>query len=256
MDNSYNKLRGILMIFFTKKLSTALETAKQNIQNKFGPERIIMVNINKLKFDKNFKELFSQEPEKVERIAQDMKEHGFDKSQPIIVTKDFLILDGNSRYLSCQKAGISVVPVIIKNFTNKEEALRYELHLQLDRRNLTDSQIYAAFLRLEELKSVAKSEGKSTEDFTDAKLAEQLKKSERQVQKMRELSKKADEQTLDKVASGEITINQAYSEVKKAEHPKDNKNSSINKSEFFKGVKFALDELAKGKTAEEILAAL
>lgn len=212
MDNSYNKLRGILMIFFTKKLSTSLETAKQNIQNKFGPERIIMVNINKLKFDKGFKELFSQEPEKVERIAQDMKEHGFDKSQPIIVTKDFLILDGNSRYLSSQKAGISVVPVIIKNFTNKEEALRYELHLQLDRRNLTDSQIYAAFLRLEELKSVAKSEGKSTEDFTDAKLAVQLNKSERQIQKIRELTKKADEQTL--------------------------------------------DELAKGKTAEEILAAL
>ena len=200
------------MIFFTKKLSTSLETAKQNIQNKFGPERIIMVNINKLKFDKGFKELFSQEPEKVERIAQDMKEHGFDKSQPIIVTKDFLILDGNSRYLSSQKAGISVVPVIIKNFTNKEEALRYELHLQLDRRNLTDSQIYAAFLRLEKLKSVAKSEGKSTEDFTDAKLAVQLNKSERQIQKIRELTKKADEQTL--------------------------------------------DELAKGKTAEEILAAL
>lgn len=247
------------MIFFTKKLSTSLETAKQNIQNKFGPERIIMVNINKLKFDKNFKELFSQEPEKVERIAQDMKEHGFDKSQPIIVTKDFLILDGNSRYLSSQKAGISVVPVIIKNFTNKEEALRYELHLQLDRRNLTDSQILAAFQRLEELKSAAKREGKSTDDFTDAKLAVQLNKSERQIQKIRELTKKADEQTLDKVTSGELTINQAYSEVKKAEHPKDNKNnknSSTNKSEFFKGVKFALDELAKGKTAEEILAAL
>ena len=124
---------------------------------------------------------------------------------------------------------------------------------------MTDSQIYAAFLRLEELKSVAKSEGKSTEDFTDAKLAEQLKKSERQVQKMRELSKKADEHSLDKVASGKITINQAYSEVKKVEHPKITKtveNSSIKKSEFFKGVKFALDELAKGKTAEEILAAL
>ena len=43
------------------------------------------------------------------------------------------------------------------------------------------------------------------------------------------------------------------------EQPKEtkpNENSSINKSEFFKGVKFALDELAKGKTAEEILAAL
>lgn len=115
------------------------------------------------------------------------------------------------------------------------------------------------FKKLEEMKQTAKSEGKSTEDFTDAKLAEQLKKSERQVQKMRELSKKADEQTLDKVASGEITINQACSEVKKAEYPKELKteeNSSINKAEFIKGVHFALDELAKGKTAEEILAAL
>jgi hypothetical protein len=86
------------------------------------------------------------------------------------------------------------------------------------------------------MKQEAKSEGKSTEDFTDEKLAEQLKKSERQVQKMRELSKKADEQTLDKVASGEFTINQAYSEVKKAEHPKENKNNeklSINKRHIY-----------------------
>ena len=247
------------MIFFTKKLSTSLETAKQNIQNKFGPERIIMVNINKLKFDKNFKELFAQEPEKVERIARDMKEHGFDKSQPIIVTKDFSILDGNSRYLASKKAGIVIVPVIVKDFTDKGDALKYELHLQLDRRNLNDAQIYAAFKRLEELKSVAKSEGKSTEDFTDAKFAEQLNKSERQIQKIRWLTKKADEQTLNKLSSGKITINQAFSEVKKAEQPKESKtdkNSFINKSEFIKGVHFALDELAKGKTAEEILAAL
>lgn len=54
MDNSYNKLRGILMIFFTKKLSTSFEAAKQNIQNKFDSERIQMVEISKLKFDKDF----------------------------------------------------------------------------------------------------------------------------------------------------------------------------------------------------------
>ena len=247
------------MKFFNKKISTSLETAKQNIQNKFDSERIQMVAISNLKFDKDFKELFAQEPEKVERIAHDMKEHGFDKSQPIIATKDGSILDGNSRYMAAKQIGIKYVPVVYKDFTDKNEALKYELHLQLDRRNLSDAEVFAMFKKLEEMKQSAKSEGKSTEDFTDAKLAERLKKSERQVQKMRELSKKADEQTLNKVSSGEITINQAYSEVKKAEHPKDNKNnknSSINKSEFFKGVKFTLDELAKGKTAEEILAAL
>ena len=97
------------MIFFTKKLSTSFEAAKQNIQNKFDSERIQMVEISKLKFDKDFKELFAQEPEKVERIAQDMKEHAFDKSQPIIVTKDDSILDGNSRYMAAIQLGIKYV---------------------------------------------------------------------------------------------------------------------------------------------------
>ena len=199
------------MIFFTKKLSTSFEAAKQNIQNKFDSERIQMVEISKLKFDKDFKELFAQEPEKVERIAQDMKKRGFDKSQPIIVTKDGSILDGSSRFMAAIQAVIKFVPAVYKDFADKNDALQYELHLQLDRRNLSDAEIFAMFKKLEEMKQTAKTEGKSTEDFTDAKLAEQLKKSERQVQKMREL---------------------------------------------FKGVKFALDELAKGKTAEEILAAL
>lgn len=247
------------MKIFNKKLSTSFEVVKQNLQNKFDSERIQMVEILNLKFDKDFKELFAQEPEKVERIAHDMKEHGFDKSQPIIATKDGSILDGNSRFMAANQIGIKYVPVVYKDFTDKNEALKYELHLQLDRRNLSDAEVFAMFKKLEEMKQTAKSEGKSTEDFTDAKFSEQLNKSERQIQKIRELSKKADEQTLDKVASGEITINQAYSEIKKAEQPKEtkpNENSSINKSEFFKGVKFALDELAKGKTAEEILTAL
>ena len=247
------------MKFFNKKIGTSFETAKQNIQNKFDSERIQMVEISKLKFDKDFKELFTQEPEKVERIAQDMKEHGFDKSQPIIATKDGSILDGNSRFMAANQIGIKYVPVVYKDFADKNEALKYELHLQLDRRNLSDSEVFAMFKKLEEMKQSAKSEGKSTEDFTDAKLAEQLKKSERQVQKMRELSKKADEQTLNKVASGELTINQAYSVVKEFKHLKNYKTyekSSIVKAEFNKGVKFALDELAKGKTAEEILASL
>ena len=188
-----------------------------------------------------------------------MKEHGFDKSQPIIATKDGSILDGNSRFMAANQIGIKYVPVVYKDFADKNEALKYELHLQLDRRNLSDAEVFVMFKKLEEMKQTAKSEDKSTEDFTDVKLAEQLKKSERQVQKMRELSKKADEQTLNKVASGELTINQAYSVVKEFKHLKNYKTyekSSIVKAEFNKGVKFALDELAKGKTAEEILASL
>ena len=243
-------------MIFKKKLNSTNKKEKHIIQNRFDSEEIQMIKISSLKFDKDFKDLFAQEPEKIERIVKDLKAHGFDKSQPIIVTKDLSILDGNSRYLACKEAGISVVPVVVKDFADKKEALKYELHLQLDRRNLNDSQIYSAFQRLEELKSAAKIAGKSTDDFTDTKLAEQLKKSERQIQKMRELSKKADSQIVEKITSGEITINQAYAKLKQSEKPKEQKPENINKVEFSKGVRFALNELAKGKTTEEILATL
>lgn len=242
-------------IFNTQKICSSLQTARKNAQAKFGSERVRMVELSKLHFDKDFKELFSQEPEKVERIAADMKVNGFDNSQPILVTKDLSILDGNSRYLASQKAGIKFVPIIIKDFKDKNEALCYELHLQLDRRNLSDAEIFSMFQKLEKMKADAKDEGKATSDFTDEKLAVQLKKSERQVQKMRELSKKADEKTLEKVSSGEITINQAYKEVKKVDKPVQKSDPSpVKINEFCRGVQFALDELSKGKTVEEILA--
>jgi len=232
-----------------------LKAAKQSIQSTFSSERIQMVDISKLKFDKDFKELFAQEPDKVERIAANMKEHGYDKSMPIIVTKNFTIIDGNSRYLACQKAGITMAAIAVKDFADKDEALRYELHLQLDRRNLSDAEIFKLFKKLEEMKAKAKKEGKTTESFTDARLAEQLKKSERTVQKMRELSRKADDATIEKVTSGEVSINQAYAEVKAAENENKPKlPKTVDVVEFRRGVAFAIKELEKGRNPKEILA--
>lgn len=225
------------------------------IQNALDSERIKMVEISKLKFDKDFKELFAQEPDKVERIYQDMLIRGFDKSQPIIVTKDNCILDGNSRFMAATKAGIKMVPVVYKTFADKNEAIKYELHLQLNRRNLSDAEILKMFKRLEELKNQSKKDGKPISEFTNSKIAAQLKKSERQVQKIRELTKKADNETLMKVETGEISINQAYSEIKKSEKQSDEtiSTSTVHNSDFKKGVMFTLNEIASGKSPEEIL---
>lgn len=230
----------------------------ETIQNVLDPERTKMVEISKLKFDKDFKELFAQEPDKVERIYQDMLIKGFDKSQPIIVTKDNCILDGNSRFMAATKAGIKMVPVVYKTFADKNEAIKYELHLQLNRRNLSDAEILKMFKRLEELKNQSKKDGKPISEFTDSKIAAQLKKSERQVQKIRELTKKADNETLMKVETGEISINQAYSEIKKSEKQSDEtiSTSTIHNSDFKKGVMFALNKIASGKSPEEILAVI
>jgi len=77
-------------------------------------DKIKMMELSKLKLDPTYKDVFNQEAKKVDRIAEDMIENGFDKSQPIITTEDYAILDGNSRFIAAQKAGIKIVPIIIK----------------------------------------------------------------------------------------------------------------------------------------------
>ncbi len=243
-------------MLFKTNITNSIKSLKENIQSKFDCEHIKMVGIEKLKFDEDFKELFAQEPDKVERIYQDMLIRGYDNSQPIIATKDGHILDGNSRYMAALRAKINQVPVVYKEFPDKTEALKYELHLQLDRRNLNNAEILKMFRKLEELKNKTKQEGKSISEFTDSKISEQLKCSERQVQKIRELTKRADKELLQKIETGEMSINKAYVEIKKTEHPKHYETLDINNQEFRKGVKFALDEISKGKTSDEIISTL
>lgn len=239
-----------------KELSSSLEKVKKNIQNSVDSERIQIMDISTLKFDKEFKELFSQEPEKVDRIYRDIQINGFDKSQPLIITKDGRIIDGNSRYLAATKAGIQFIPVVVKQFNSKDEALKYELHLQLDRRNLSDAEIMKMFQKLEAMKAEAKAQGNSTEEYSDVEMSKILNKSPRQVQKLREISKKADTKTIDKVTSGELSINQAHSSIKEKKEAAKPTSTFVNSSEFIKGVRFALVEIASGKTVDEILAAL
>lgn len=196
------------------KLTKAVEEIKQTAESTFDNERVKIVSISKLKFDEDFKGLFEQEPEKVERITENMKQNGFDKSQPIIVTPDWKILDGNSRYLAAKKANIEYVPVVVKVFNSKEDAINYELHLQTIRRNLTDFQIFSAFLKYQEIKTKEKINGNSKTELTDEKIAELLNKSPRHISKMREISVKATPALLEKIKDGTYSINQAYNKIK------------------------------------------
>ena len=62
--------------------------------------KIKMVEVSQLRFDRDFKNVFQQENDKVAEIANDMKANGFDKSRPIIVTKAYIIVDGHSRFMT------------------------------------------------------------------------------------------------------------------------------------------------------------
>ena len=62
--------------------------------------KIKMVEVSQLRFDRDFKNVFQQENDKVAEIANDMRANGFDKSRPIIVTEAYIIVDGHSRFMT------------------------------------------------------------------------------------------------------------------------------------------------------------
>ena len=173
-------------------------------------DKIFTVSIEKLHFDEDYKAVFKQEEDKVQRIAEDMKANGFDKSQPIILDENYAILDGNSRYIACQIAGITKVPVIIKKFESKKEALLYALGLQMNRRNIADESILIDTYN--KLASMKDEEGNKL--FTDVEIAEKLRVSPRQISKAKEVDLKATDEIKAALRAGEISLHKAYTTMK------------------------------------------
>lgn len=223
--------------------------------------KIKMVDVSQLKFDREFKSVFNQETDKVNEIANDIKINGFDKTRPIVITKDYIIVDGHSRFMAAKKAGLEKVPVIIKKFESRDETIEYEYKMQLNSRRLTDGEYFAAFLKLDEIRRL----NPNAQGSSDEAIGRQLNKSARQVCKMREIAKKADEALLDKIRTGAVSINKAHEIIKAAEARKkigeieipveisSNIGKGINKDSFKLGVLFVLSELEKGRKKGQIL---
>ena len=173
-------------------------------------DKIFTLSIEKLHFDEDYKAVFKQEEDKVQRIAEDMKANGFDKSQPIILDENYAILDGNSRYMACQIAEITKVPVIIKKFESKKEALLYALGLQMNRRNIADESILIDTYN----KLAAMKDEEGNKLFTDVEIAEKLRVSPRQISKAKEVDLKATDEIKAALRAGEISLHKAYTTMK------------------------------------------
>lgn len=241
------------MGLFTRK------TVKTNDKDK--NTKIKMVNVEQLKFDREFKAVFQQESDKVTEIANDIGLNGFDKTRPIVVTEAYIIVDGHSRFMAAKKAGLQQVPVIIKKFESRDATIEYEYKMQLNSRRLTDGEYFDAFIKLDEFRrSDPNATGKS-----DEAIAKQLKKSARQVSKMREIAKKATPELLNKIRTNQISLNKAYEVIKEIEAKKNDTKSTIssfqtsntgkgiNSDSFKLGVLFVLSELEKGRKKSQIL---
>ena len=259
------------------KLLNKFKTNVKSVFDSLNNSKIKWIPLEQIIIDPEIKSIFIQKEKDIVNITDDIIHSGFDPAHPCVLTRsqrcpelNDILADGHTRLEAARRAGITQIAVIYKGFNSREELIEYAYKQQLNRRNLSDQEIYNAYVLLSKMK---KENGKL--ENTEQELANKLEISRRQVGKMKEVERKASPEVFESFRSGELSLNKAYKKMKEETNPDSSKTASTNipnkgkvivtkkvKSEktysdgFSEGIKYALHELANGKSAETLLAEL
>ena len=166
-------------------------------------------------------------------LVSDMRRQGYDPAQPVVVWKGRnILIDGHTRLKAAEMAGIDDIPVVERAFDDEDEAVRYSIHCQRDRRNLTDVDITRLVTELnkrmvrggdrksDEAKSKAQDCAIDRPRKSASEIAEIIGTSTRKVEQARTIIDKATPEVRAAVESGEMSINRAYNETRKPKEEK------------------------------------
>ena len=201
----------------SNQLAQAFSAGKTVVSQNTGFEKVKVEDIAEdPKGD--FTEIFPFNEEMAKSIADSIIARGYDKTQVIHLFKireepetmeKPIRGDGAHRVAAAKIAGIEEIPAYIHTFDTRTEALIYAYELQILRRNLEPYQKLDAMAKLDKLKNPGKKSdgentGKSSEEIADV-----LGVSPRTAERMRNIINNADEETLEAVKSGEMSISKA-----------------------------------------------
>ena len=176
--------------------------------------------IGDIKTASPFCDLFPIRKRVLDDIYWEMQRHGYDNSQPLVLWKDHgnVVIDGHTRLQAAKKANIYQIPVIFKSFCSEEIALKYAISCQKNRRNLTDSELVACVVELDNRMTKAEAgakrwelaQGCASSGKTAEETANLLGVSTRKVEQIRSVMDNADDEVKRMVKTGRMTVNSAY----------------------------------------------
>ena len=237
-----------------------IETIKSTFTN---TSNIKWIELEKIKIDSEFKSIFPQKEQDLQKILESLK-NGYDPAFPVIVTKgvpdvpDGTLVEGHTRTEACKLANVPKLAYLEKTFKSRAEIIEFIYRTQMARRNLTEQEQYAYY---EKMASLKKANGKNLK--TDQQIADDLEISRRQIAKFKEVEKKAPN-LLSSFKAGEISLNAAYTKMKSDESPvNSSKTAKVSKPSkktysdgYAAGIRYAIQEIGKGRTSDELLAEL
>jgi ParB family chromosome partitioning protein len=176
--------------------------------------------IDDIKTASPFRDLFPVRKRVLDDIMWDMRRNGYDNSQPLVLWKDHgnIVIDGHTRLSAATKADIYQIPVILKAFADEEDALKYAIACQKNRRNLSDSELVACVVELDKRMSIGRpklDDEKNAQPCaingrTSQTTADLLGVSARKVEQIRTVMDNANDEIKRMVKTGRMTVNSAY----------------------------------------------
>ncbi|MDY5496684.1 MAG: ParB/RepB/Spo0J family partition protein [Anaerobutyricum sp.] len=141
--------RGLDLLIPKEDHSLKNSEEKKETRQEIKSETEQKVNINEIEPNKNQpRKQFDEDA--IDELADSIRQYGV--IQPLIVQKKdnyYEIIAGERRWRACKKAGIKEVPVIIKNYDEKDR-LKISLIENLQRENLNPIEEAKAYQKLQE----------------------------------------------------------------------------------------------------------
>ena len=204
--------------------------------------------------------------------------------------KEYILIDGHTRKTAWESLGNKTIPCIIHNFASLEEAKTFAIKEQINRRNLSGQALLDAVANFNFEKGKGHTSGEKGK--ASEIIAKQIGVSTKTVEKTRVVLKEATPKQLEAIKKDELSMNQVFNQIReKRKEENSEKESDVSESTksdvkeetkteaktdkpkakpksektsakaasksktdeaFAKGIRYAISEIRKGITLEEL----
>ncbi|MFT8313213.1 MAG: ParB N-terminal domain-containing protein [Clostridium sp.] len=106
----------------------------------FSYEEAVKIDINALKTHPKNSEIYGEDD--IEELAEKIKKSGYVK--PLYTNSDYVVISGHRRLKACFSLGYKTVPIVIKQFKDKQEELEILLLENMYREKTTEQKVREA----------------------------------------------------------------------------------------------------------------
>ncbi|MDC7234556.1 MAG: hypothetical protein PQJ58_15100 [Spirochaetales bacterium] len=183
----------------------------------------VMIPVASIPKMPEFENLFPIKEGNLESISDSIRVNGFDGKFAVIIgtfpdgTRS--LVAGFTRTKAAGINGLSEIPAWTQGFPSVDAALDWAIHEQLDRRNLTESEIYEYVKKIDQITG----KGRQSDGFkgkSSQRTANIVGVSARKVEQIRTVEKDGSDQQKEAIRTGQKSVNQAYREIKDQKNEK------------------------------------